>query len=372
MKNIQFHEPNFKNCNLNISATLAEFLGADNKNATILLLKKELKKNYKNIVFICFDGLGINPININLEKNAILRKNIAKILVSTFPSTTTNATTSLLTNTLPLEHGWLGWNLYFEEINKNLDLYNKKDSKTGEVIPFNMPIEDNSDYYFDHSKSEYEINTIFMPYVIVKHPERNTKITNEFELCDAIRKIISKEGKQFVYAYLDEPDAIMHFCGVSSREAKQKIESINTEIEKLYNESEDTLFIITADHGQVDITGYVEFYKDKELNDMLVCEPYLDARAPAFRVKAGLKPDFEKRFMEKYGNDFILFKSQDLIDKGYFGFRGDKGYLLGDYIAIGTNTNKQFLWNETKTRYLGHHTSLTDEMLVPLILLKKK
>ena len=52
MKN--FIKPDWNNSNLNISATLAEFLGAKNNNSTLPILKKELKKNYKNIVFICF------------------------------------------------------------------------------------------------------------------------------------------------------------------------------------------------------------------------------------------------------------------------------------------------------------------------------
>lgn len=372
MKNLNFIEPDFKNCNLNISATLAEFLGAENKNATIPLLKKELKKGYKNVIFICFDGMGINPLEINLPKNAILRKNIRKTLVSTFPSTTTTATTSLLTNKLPLEHGWLGWNLYFEEIGGNVDLYSHKNTKTGEPVDFVYPMGESHDYYFDCANTDYQINTILMPYVNVKHPERNHKINNETELCDAIREIISKPGKQFIYAYLDEPDAIMHFMGVTSTGAKNKIQHINDEIEKLFGECEDTLFVITSDHGQIDISDYVEFYKDDELNNMLECEPFLDARVPAFKVKAGMGPDFERRFTEKYGEDFVLFRSGDLIDKGYFGNRGNFGYLLGDYIAIGTETNKQFLMNENKTRYLGHHTSLTKEMLVPLILLAKK
>ena len=94
MGNKNFIIPNWTNSNLNISATLAEFLGAPNKNATLPILKRELDKQYKNVVFICFDGLGINPININLDKNDFLRKNIKQTLVSTFPSTTTNATTS--------------------------------------------------------------------------------------------------------------------------------------------------------------------------------------------------------------------------------------------------------------------------------------
>lgn len=65
----RFFKPNWKKSNLNISATLAEFLHAPNKNATLPKLKKELKKGYKNVVFICLDGFGINPIKINLDKN---------------------------------------------------------------------------------------------------------------------------------------------------------------------------------------------------------------------------------------------------------------------------------------------------------------
>lgn len=372
MPKINFFEPDFSNSNLNISATLAEFLGANNENATIPELKAELEKDYKNVIFICFDGMGMLPLELNLCPDSLLRKKIVKTLVSTFPSTTTTATTSLLTNKLPLEHGWLGWNLHFEEVHKNIDLYSHKDSQTGEHVDYVYPMGENLDYYFDNACTDYEINTAFMPYVSVKYPNRNYKINNEVELCDALRKIIAKPNKQFVYAYIDDPDSVMHFHGVSSQNAKEKIERINAEIEKLYNECEDTLFIITADHGQVDINGYVEFYKDLELNAMLECESYLDARVPAFKVKAGMKSDFEKRFAEKYGEDFKLFRTQELLDKGYFGSRGEFGYLLGDYIAVGTFTNKQFLWNENKTRYLGHHTSLTDEMFVPLILLQKK
>ena len=171
---------------------------------------------------------------------------------------------------------------------------------------------------------------------------------------------------------MPEPDATMHEFGVTSIEAKNKIKSINTEMEKLYNDLDDTLIIITADHGQIDVEGYTEFYKDKELNNMLKCTPYLDARTPAFIVKKGKEKEFETKFKQKYGKDYKLFKSQDLINKGYFGTSGEYGYLLGDYIAIGTYTHKQFLSHENSPRFKGHHTSLTEEMKVPLIILKKE
>ena len=46
--------------------------------------------------------------------------------------------------------------------------------------------------------------------------------------------------------------------------------------------------------------------------------------------------------------------------------------MLGDYLAAGTYTHKQALLTPKSTRYKGHHTSLTEEMEVPLILLGRR
>ena len=368
----KFIKPNWSNSNLNISATLANFLGVPNKNKELSILKKELSKNYKNIVFICLDGLGINPIRKNLDKNSFLRKNIKKSLTSTFPSTTTNATTSLSTNLLPLEHGWFGWSLHFNDINQNIDIYLHKNSQTGAPVDFKYPISDNSDCYFNHANSDYNITPILPIFVKTKCEDRKIVISNISELCKSVENICKKEGKQFIYSYLPEPDSTMHEYGVSSNEAKNIISKINHEIEQLAKTLNDTLLIITADHGQIDVKDYVEFYKDKELNSLLECPPFLDARSPAFIIKEGKHKEFEEKFKKKYQKDFKLFKSKDLIKKGYFGKFGDFKNLLGDYIAIGTYTNKLFLIQENSPRFKGHHTSLTDEMLVPLILIKKQ
>ncbi|MBE6563430.1 MAG: PglZ domain-containing protein [Ruminococcaceae bacterium] len=363
--------PDYARCNLNISSTLAEFLGAPNTKPTLPLLEEELKKGYEKIVFICFDGLGIYPLKKNLPENDLLRQNIKDILVSTFPSTTTNATTSLLTNKYPLEHGWFGWSIYFEEIGRNVDIFTLADSLTGEALPREKcPLEYYA-YYFDEGNGDYEINTVFPPYIGTFHPERNTSAESLSDFEAAIKKALEKEGRQFVYAYFDDPDHTMHRCGVSSNEAKNVIESISKTVENLYDTAEDTLFIITADHGQIDVEGYVEFYKDDILSDMLITPPFMEPRAAAFTVKEERRGDFEKYFPKKYGEDLMLFSTEELIEKGWFGPVGDKAHLLGDHIAIGTYTHKQALLNSSDPCLLGHHTSLTEEMEVPLIILSK-
>lgn len=365
----EFIKPDFTNCNLNISATLAQFLGAPNKNVTLPILEEELKKNYKNVVFICFDGLGIYPMKKNLKSDNFLMKNIKKTLLSTFPSTTTNATTSLMTNQLPLEHGWFGWSLYFQNIDRNINIFLNEDSWTNEKVEIkNSPL-GKLDYYFDNSKTDYQINTVFPSYVKDAHPERNHIINSDIEFYYHIKNICQKEGKQFIYAYYPDPDHTMHDYGVSSIQAREVINQISQDMEELYKSTKDTLFIITADHGQVDISGYVELYKDIKLLNMLKIYPFMEGRAPAFLVKDGMHEEFENYFKANYDEDFKLFKSSELIDKGYFGDFGDKAHLLGDYIAIGTYTHKQVCLTPTQIQFSGHHTSLTEEMEVPLIML---
>lgn len=367
-----FIKPNWTNSILNISATFAEFLGAPNKNATLPLLKQELAKGYKNVVFICFDGLGIYPIEKNLSKDDFLRKNIGQTLVSAFPSTTTNATTSLMQNQLPLEHGWFGWSVYFKNIKRNINIFLDTDSWTNEKVTIaNSPI-GNRDYYFDHADTDYQINSVFPSFIKVAHTERNHVFGGEQEFFEKIKEICNRKGKQFVYAYYPDPDATMHKYGVTSKEANAVIKSISDCTEKLVASTTDTLFVITADHGQIDVKGYVELYKDQTLYDMLETYPYLEPRSIAFKVKQGKKVKFEQYYKSKYDEDFKIFKTAELLKENYFGTFGDKAELLGDYIAIGTYTHKLAILAPSAPRFKGHHTSLTEEMEVPLMILKSE
>ena len=367
----QFIKPNWENSILNVSATFAELLGVENTNKTLPVLEKELKKDYKNVIFVCLDGFGKSVLETHLKETDFLRKNMKGAVTSTFPSTTTNATTTLGLNQYPLTHGWLGWTVHFDEIGRNIDIYTHEDAEKLETVDFAYPLLDNGDYYFTNAKSEYNVTAIMPEYVKVNGMDKIV-VTDEDELCSTIKTVCLRSGKQFVYAYFPEPDKTMHHAGVSSIEARQKIEELNSKFENLFEKLEDTLVVITADHSHIDVLGYVEFYKDQDLYSLLECPPYLDGRAVAFRVKNDKKEEFAKGFKEKYKEDFVLFETKWLIENNYFG-KGSFGSLLGDFIAVGTSTNKQFLPYFHSPRLKGHHCSLTRaEMTVPLIILTKK
>ena len=367
-----FFLPDFTCSVVNVSATLAELLGAPNQNPTLPVLKEELGKGYEKVVFLCFDGMGLHPMERNLKEGDFLFRHVKQRLRSTFPSTTTNATRSLLTNQLPLEHGWFGWSMYFPALHRNVDIFLNRDSLTREPVDCASSPLDETDYYFHRGSGEWSVSTVFPPYIQENHPGQNHVFHTPGGFWSAVEGCCQKPGKQFVYGYFPEPDATMHKQGVTSPQAKEILEQISQELEGLHHAFPDTLFVITADHGQVDVEGYVELYRDQTLLDLLEIYPFLEARAPAFLVKKGRESDFQKYFRQRYGEDFLLYRSQDLLDQRYFGDRGDKAFLLGDFIAVGTYTHKQALLTPKSTRFRGHHTSLTEEMEVPLILLGKE
>ena len=163
----------------------------------------------------------------------------------------------------------------------------------------------------------------------------------------------------------------MHDYGVSSKEANLIINNLNKNLEQLVTSCKDTLFIVTADHGQTDVSGYINIYENKEIMELLEVKPYLEPRATAFKVKVGKNKEFEKGFKQCYGKDFKLYKSEKLLKQKYFGAITSNKEFLADYIAV-CKTDKMFRFSEQSHYFKGHHTSLGKEMLVPLIIYSNK
>lgn len=371
---MRFIYPNFRKNIINISSTISGFLGNEIDVPKLEILEKELQKEYKNIVFIILDGCGIDIIKNNLNPNDLLYKNIVMELTSTFPSTTTNATTTLMSAKYPGEHGWLAWSMYFQENNKCINIfrdennYDKTEKVENNFMFKRFPFE----AYYNNAKTDYEINTLFPAYVKNGISKNNVEYEGVEEYFKAMERIINKEGKKFLYAYSPTPDGVMHVTGTKSFETKAELRYINDAIQGISERCKDTLFIITADHGQIDITEEVKLFLDEKLMNMLELPLFLEARATSIKVKKAYKNDFAKLFTAKYGKDFKLFKTKDLIKKGVFGLRVTINLesILGDFIAVANSNNKMIKFSDLHDSFKGHHTSLTREMLVPLIIIK--
>ena len=108
--------------------------GLPTNGGTLKLLDRYLEKDYKNVVVILLDGMGKYIIEHNLEKNGFFNTHMAGTYSSTFPPTTVAATTPIASGLTPCEHGWLGWDCYFPQIDRNVIVFLNTDTETGEKV----------------------------------------------------------------------------------------------------------------------------------------------------------------------------------------------------------------------------------------------
>ena len=143
-------------------------------------------------------------------------------------------------------------------------------------------------------------------------------------------------------------------------------------VSDLASELEDTLVIVTADHGHLD-TDCATIQDYPEIMDCLIRLPSLEPRVLNLFVKEEKKEVFEKLFNKEFGDSFKLMPMEEAISQNLFGtgkhhemFRK----MLGNYLAIATGTLSIYFNEE---RWVSMHGSLTeDEMLIPLIVFQSQ
>ena len=150
------------------------------------------------------------------------------------------------------------------------------------------------------------------------------------------------------------------------------VRELERQVETLCDELEDTLVIVTADHGHINtrsvsITGY------PTIMDCLVRLPSIEPRALNLFVKPDKKEFFEKEFNRLFGNDFVLMTKQEILERHLLGIGKEheclKG-MLGDYLAVAVGDLTIFNTEEEAEHFIGVHAGLTeDEMMIPLIIL---
>ena len=167
----------------------------------------------------------------------------------------------------------------------------------------------------------------------------------------------------------------MHMTGVDSEKTQGMFESLNQQVEALANKlKDDTLLIVTADHGLVDMHECIKINEYPEIDECLIMPPSIESRAASFFVKPHRKADFEKAFEKVCGRDFKLFTHADVFENHLLGFgtphkKADD--FVGDYLACATGD--RFICYMTpagkEPDLIGQHAGLTDdEMMVPVIL----
>lgn len=378
--------PNYEHSILNTITSILKYYHVETNHKSSEKIDQLLyKREYKNVILLILDGLGEHILN-KISSKGYLNQNKIDCVTSVYPSTTTAALTTYYSGRPPYETGWIAWSQYFKEYGRAIDMFSHNESYMRE--PLKKPLMDvfktivNYETIFDKIEKAssdvkaYEIE----PEYAERRAKRAIKANNIDELIMNINDLCLMPSKKFIFAYSDNPDGLLHDFGTTSEEVETFVKETEKKIEKMVKDfDEDTILIISADHGHKDIEKAYKLLDYPEIQECLIMPASLESRILAFWVKEDMKEIFVQRFNKAFGKEFWLMTKETFLDKYHFLGYGNKHKkiddFIGNYIALsvgGSSIQLGTFLTEGKPIKKSTHCGLTkEEMEVPVIVITK-
>ena len=362
---------NYNECLTNLACSIRKYFELDYKHNTLEYVDKVLDEyRPKNVVTILCDGMGSNIMDRMLDNDAFLINNRIKAITTVFPATTVAATTSMMTGLNPIETGMLGWDMYYKELDKTITVFMNSEKGDFEYKPIKEAMDYNNKYMKRKTISK-EINEIgkYKGYSLFPFGDKSYKDIDD--MFNKIETLCNEDGQKYIYAYDTEPDSTMHELGCDTKEVKEIIQDLNRRIEELSYKLKDTIIFVVADHGHCNVENiFIKDYPDIE--ECLLRNTSIEPRAVNFFIKPDKTELFEELFNKYFGDDFKLYKKEEVIESKLFGI-GEENKIfrdaLGDYLALATG-NKAMLYIGSNILKSQHAGITDDEIYVPLIVIK--
>lgn len=392
---------------LNIPSTILNLFGGIAPKQTLPKNYWEQAKGAKKIIFLLIDGLGNNlfqqkaikyPFFRNLASNGFYSS-----ITAVFPSTTAASLNTINSGLSPLEHGLPEWYVYFKELGcivKSLPFEPILSEDAQRVL--NPP----SDILFNQETVYQKLNKIKIPSYILLHDSYADSFYNQSanagcniisyssqaDLIVSLRKAITEiSGPAYIFAYYGDLDGVEHNFGPDSEQVKTQLSLMSYLLQeeflrKLNNSTlQNTVFILSADHGQVATNPSQTVYLDEILglsenyvvnSEGKIIPPSGAPRDVYLHIKEEKVDNTLKILTQKLSGKALVLKTEEAIKAGLFGsgnlhpeFINRVGNIL--LLAIGNNTIWYHFTPGENFAYQGYHGGLSeDEMKVPFICTK--
>ncbi len=382
--------PDYDNSVLSTVASILKRYGGESLYPGVPELDALMTPAPKHVILLLLDGMGQLALDAHLPEDSFLRRNRLRTVTAVFPSTTAASTTAYYAAQSPNEHGWLGWSLYFKECAQPLDVFQGLNSYTkAKYAPLSpaytyMPFETIFERIRRHSGGEARTVSAF-PFpsecdrgADVRARYGGNSLANMLSELETQLRASDRPG--FLFGYWTEPDHTEHVTAPYSEQSRAVFARMNDEIEAFARRlaGTDTVLILSADHGLRGPQTPVYLNAIPEIMECLIMPPSIETRACSFFVKPHRKAQFEREFTARFGDSFILYTREQVLDMHLFG-RGQThpkvDDFLGDYLACATgDVYIDYLTLNQRCdapRFVGAHAGLTEEeMLVPVIALR--
>ncbi len=365
--------------------SLAIANGVNIKKTRGVEIAEKLIPKKKHTIFIILDGFGFYKLS-RLDKDSILKQNAKMRIKTVNPTSTAAVLTSIVSASYPNEHGIYGWWDYNKDYKLNYYPLLLEERKTGEKLSDkNISTQDIFKFVSIFDKFKTNVNVYEKIEIInseyTKMFSSNAQRHGFYSVKECFEKIYKnlQDSKEptFNYVYIDGIDEASHQNGVDSIEVSKIIDTVENGIKYIKENLDDVGFVLTADHGQIDMANMLYLNKDKDFSKYFYALPSIDTRMISFFVKDEYKKEFETEFMKSFSEDVILLTKEEAKKCKLFGTdtytkHADKS--LGEYIAVVVNNKFMVCDKIMVDDYIhtkGNHSGLTkEEVTVPFVVIE--
>ena len=397
-------------CFSNIPQTIEFLLTGEGESGLPLDVLGNLPRKYDKVILFFVDAFGWHFFERYAEKyeflKTMLNAGVVSKMTSQFPSTTAAHTTSIHTGLNVGQSGVYEWHYYEplvdDIISPLLFSYARDRFERDTLKQSSVPAEA---FYPRHTfyqtlKTKGVVSYIFQhqaytPSTFSEAVFRGASVVPFKSITDALtvlaETVVAQKAPPYYYfLYFDRIDSACHFYGPNSQEFEKEVEGFLTLVDqlfykKLHGKVKDTLFIMTADHGQVAVDPKTTIYLNKQATGI---ESFLQTnRQGRLLVPAGSARDMFLYIKEEHIDEALMYlqkhlagraevyKTADLMAQHFFGLQEPSPEFLSRVgnVVILPYENETVWWYEEGRfvmRFLGHHGGLTPgEMEIPLVLM---
>jgi hypothetical protein len=406
----RFVKPLFDSyCFSNLPQTIESLLTGQMKSSLPLDVFTGIPTKYNKVILFFIDGFGWRFFERGADKypflKTLLTHGVVSKMTSQFPSTTAAHVTSIHTGLNVAQSGIYEWTYYEPLIDDMISplLFSYAGDKERDTLKRStIPAE----AFYPRQTFYQTLKTVgvqsyifqseaYTPSTYSDIVYRGATVIAYKTLAEALIRLSElllapKTSRSYYFLYLDKIDAVCHHYGPDSRQFQEAIDTFFTIMEHLFYKKtsgkiRDTLFMMTADHGQVEVNPKTTCYLNKHTAGI---EQYLRTNLKGkLLVPAGSARDMFLHVKDECTDEATIFlqkhlegraevyKTQELLAQGFFGSQAPSIEFLsrvGNLVILPYQNETVWWYEEGKfdMHFLGHHGGLTpEEMEIPLFLL---
>jgi hypothetical protein len=381
----------------NIPTAVAEMLHAPFNGLPPLAgeLWQPVATGAKRVVLLTLDAFGQNLLEAERPQldGLINKAGVMGQLTSVFPSTTVAALSSMWTGVAPAQHGMLGLTMFFPDYstaaqmlsftpafglypNALMDAGLKPETflqwpgLAEQLARFGVPT---------YSFKGREIIDSALSKMHGRGLAADIGAISFADMLTQLGQLLDEKAGQplFAFAYWPIIDTLSHFRLWDGAATRAEIRTLFHQIEHEFlnrlsaRARQDTVFFITADHGQTALPNHILLEDHPHLLDMLFMRPTGEWRVSYLYAKHGRTDDLLRYLNTHLSHAVFAVRSEEAWAAGLFGVGGvasDTQERIGDVVAImrgGYLLLSQAQEKKARKFKSGHGSMTHAEMVTP-------